>query len=119
MNEIENLTKQEKSVLLAKAMGKPFWIIRPDMATMDMKESTIINIYKPIHMALAWTCLNWAWQQTKTLHEKRSEEWIAKIDQVLVDYWCGGGDRAQCAWLDKILELAIEARLVELEEEKE
>jgi hypothetical protein len=121
MIDISNLTDQEKSVLLVKVMGKyeDVAVLQVVDALVDgdrkdyWKHNGIVeqipDLYNPAYMAKAWRVLNWAWLQTKTLHEKRAEEWIAKIDQVLMDYWCEGGDRAQRAWLDKIVELCIEA----------
>jgi hypothetical protein len=113
MMDISNLTDQEKSVLLAKAMGWPIeqglkvfgqidWIIPPEG---DM----IATLYNPVNMALAWRVLNWAQEQQPEY-----------VGQGFLDFWDVeyphlyefSPAEAQRLWLDKILELAIEAGLV-------
>ena len=112
MNDIDNLTKQEKSVLLAKAMGKPLWIIRIDVAMMGIEDSTISNLYHPANMALAFRTFYWFYHNTK-------------LARLLLDRWSiynlmgNPVEEIVPVLLDDILSLVIEAGLVELEEEKE
>ena len=109
--KLNNLTDQEKSVILARATG---WFINP----VDDNEwvyhlpdgttwRTADDLYHDGNMALAWRVHLWALKQ-----RNRS-------------YWnyCANGHRgayvweyadAQRLWLDKILALAIEAGLTEV-----
>ena len=124
---IDKLSDQEKSVMLAKAMGwtalywsnRDFWsswyhlvdennrkIKRRGIHknTGDVFHSLMVDLYKPSNMALAWRVLNWA-------HEtglcRRYADGVGKN----IHFWDAPAD-AQRAWLDKILTLAIEAGLV-------
>lgn len=117
---IDKLSDQEKSVMLAKAMGKspqnrqavPDWMIEiPGIARNDKElESVVFNLYDPENMALAWRVLNWV------NYTPLSGAWnVWFYDQLWM--WVPPAD-AQRKWLDKVLELAIEAGLVELEKEK-
>lgn len=138
--DISELSEQQKSVMLARAMGWEYGIVGDDVghgiATMRDSKGDMIwledfeypaaypykNLYDPANMALAWGVLNWAWNQTgqhdnDPLDERQSQEWILKIDQVLCDYWCDDPAKAQAVWLDLVLELAIKAGLVPAEEE--
>jgi len=127
MSTIEKMTDQEKSVFLAKAMGKPLWIIRLDVSMMGIEDSTISNLYDPANMSLAWMCLNWASERDDDIDDYSYPYYYAQGVEELFDtdveikdqIWAMSPAVAQCLWLDKILELAIEAGLVELEEEKE
>ena len=125
---LKDLNDQEKSVLLAKAMG---WKTDDDALKIHLpnplwresgyRQNVIRNLYDPANMALAWQVLNWAWKQTGNpnndpLSERRSQEWIDKIDQILMDYWCDSAVKAQQAWLDKIFALAVEAGLIQIDE---
>jgi hypothetical protein len=63
-----------------------------------------LDLYAPENMALAWRVLNWAW------------------NDLVINFWFKHMDfgripptEAQAAWLDKILELAIETGLIEAE----
>lgn len=69
------------------------------------------NLYAPENMALAWRVLNWAngnqmimdyWQETTYVEHEMFVYWFVLTPQ-----------EAQTAWLDKILQLAIEAGVVE------
>ncbi len=131
MNEIDDLKDHENSVLLAKAMG---WQIRNSdrieglQFVYDADEVQVhvtrdarflpndpFNLYAPAHMALAWRVLNWATIVLDFGLENNIQEWFeGEVDILLTT----PAANAQRLWLDKILELAIEAGLVELEEEK-
>ena len=84
------------------------------------------SLYDPANMALAWRVLNWA-----TVDKALAEFHAWWGDTTTEPIWFIVGQHfngveiikkpaaeAQRLWLDKILELAIEAGLVELEEEK-
>ena len=131
MNEIDDLKDHENSVLLAKAIG---WkIVNSDRIeglqfVYDIDEVQVhvtrdarflpndpFNLYAPAHMALAWRVLNWAEDldmSTPSLNWKLFEYPLRTLA-------CESPGDAQRLWLDKILALAIEAGLVELEKEKE
>ena len=135
---MNDLTDQEKSVLLAKAMGGepdtyPLWML-------DFKESRVLggetnlstadyvfNLYNPANMALAWRVLNWAGKQVPTETSRSGlilHSWAGRLHSFWgASYWVNGHKLflhsmdpadAQRAWLDKVLSLAIEAELVEV-----
>jgi hypothetical protein len=111
---IDKLTPEQKSVLLAKAMGL-------EIKTLDFKDDTFFvvpkdwgmewewyeDFYDSANMALAWRVLNWAHEQNPTW------DWMALTLKALRS----GPADAQRLWLDKTLELAIDAGIVELESE--
>ena len=128
--DLTKLTDQEKSVMLARAMG---WSVRHDAHNPDLSHvcnerglkeysqyynrvghnpwSIMTNLYDPANMALAWRVLNWAFDVSPYFlppywYRDHWEEYpgLAPAD-------------AQRAWLDKILALAIEAGIVELTHE--
>ncbi len=130
MMDISNLTDQAKSVLLAKAMGcykeeasmeqmelfygktwrhRDTWMVWRDCNDRWMPQG-LPDLYDPANMALAWRVHLWGLQAVFWTEYYR--------------WWRSPKDRpyiyanAACLWLDKILELAIEAGLVELDEEK-
>ena len=93
---IEGMTDQEKSVLLDRARGHSF---------------TFYDLYDPANMALAWRVLNWRFGKArayKTIVVEFDKWWDSCV------IWDKSPAAAQRAWLDKILELAIEAGIVEL-----
>jgi len=115
------MNDQEKSVMLAKAMGwkvtalpvghDDLFIIVP-----NEYDRNIRSFYSPANMALAWRVLNWA--------ETQKHYYPAPYSGLMVDvlyrsFWTDETffelppADAQRLWLDKILELAIEAGLVE------
>ena len=108
-------TDQQKSVLLAKAMG---WKVPPDtwgdwyFIASDGERITNTNLYDPANMHLAWRVLNWAWQN-KTLPTDDSSLWFWWHERNLPNL---PPAHAQRLWLDKIFELAVEAGIIKLQE---
>jgi hypothetical protein len=117
------MSDQEKSVMLARAMGWHqdidggwAWTIQPN--TLYLGSYSAVNfkpppdLYDPANMALAWRVLQWHWESDK-------HDFHADFD----DWWHGQSEPmyakadAQRAWLDKCLSLAVEAGLVEVEAE--
>jgi hypothetical protein len=89
------------------------------MSNHEAIAKAIGNLYDPENMALAWRVLNWA---AKKFHYGDSYSAGYRIDDWIMDEPIVKGDgayniwdlppaEAQRAWLDKILELAIEAGL--------
>ena len=125
---LDNLSDdQEKSVALAKAMGwdiKPHgrntlnmvWDIFDDFGSVGIMLGKSWNLYDPANMALAWRVLNWA---NKSVPFNSGDD----IWRQWEGWWDGLDIKgeypadAQRLWLDKILELAIEAGIVEMSEE--
>jgi len=110
---IEDMTTREKSVLLARAMG---WevqdSVQPGVSKFRVPDDNWVSWYYDLYptnrMALAWRVLKWA-----CLHDGLIRYRRGTID------WLDFGPlqrlppaEAQAAWLDMILELAIEAGLV-------
>ena len=123
----DELSDQEKSVMLAKLWG---WEMeyeppkyRNDYGTAFLMSNgkplhavqfrypaaypSIPNLYDPVNMSLAWLGLNWADTNLKG------------YDALDLYFWWDKGsllslppEKAQRAWLDKILELAIEAGML-------
>ena len=135
---ISKMTDQEKSLALAKLCGWVkqegiAWAFHPSglgnyyshLATLlNYKPEHITpNLYDPANMALAWLVLNWAMEQTEPM-VIRTSRWAPEPFPVdfgsEVDYWLSEKvdiarkppAEAQRAWLDEIVELAIEAGLV-------
>jgi hypothetical protein len=143
MSDISGLSDQEKSVMLARAMGWEFsrhecgegrwsWVdengyqiggsLHDDVVKVadDPALSVAPMLYSPARMALAWRVLNWAADRivtTRQIHawwysgdaQKHSKGYLVMLSP----------ERAQRAWLDKVLELAIEAGLVEVGDAQE
>ena len=119
--DLTKLSDQEKSVALAKAMG---WetFNSPHTGRKMIKRPEVVfiqdgNLYDPANMALAWRVLNWANEQHAP---DPQEEYIADEVQEYMRFfgaWLSilPPDEAQRNILDKILSLAIEAGLVEVE----
>jgi hypothetical protein len=126
MNE---LTDEEKSVLLAKAMGLMVekkmtnpWVAwfgnEEDARYVDVIFYTdnegylreTCNFYDG-HMEAAWQVLNWVGQWDQISQWTQYTQFWGWWDQH--DVWLIEYPKAQHLWLDKILELAIEAGLVE------
>jgi hypothetical protein len=120
--DISKLPDQEKSVLLAKAVG---WRVNEqgtiyyDFPSYLVEGKSYIHpidsLYNPANMALAFRCHLWA---LKHLPDNLPANFEYRI-------WFRNGDygkpvpwtrkNAQRLWLDKILELAIEAGIIEEE----
>ena len=129
---------QEKSVLLVKAMkwtlsnvikdasGKLFLLIQPkgDDWEWVVDIDAPLNLYDPANMALAWRVLNWASELDTEIDDYSYPYVISEAADCLfereledVKMWCLPPADAQRLWLDKILELAIEAGIVEIADE--
>ncbi len=127
--DVSNLTDQTKSVLLAKALAwsDPVYLTGPQLWVVYEHSGEIhsspyrFNLYAPATMALAWRVLNWAVYKpslnTPQFDENGFEVESLRFGFFRYEIW-GEMPDAQRRWLDKILTLAIEAGLVELEEEK-
>ena len=131
---IEDMTDQEKSVLLAKArgwkllkLGQPLvdWYAQGGIDISALVEQSItedekfwfdktgaihregVPNYYTDHMEVAWGMLNWATDTERRNNEEMIFWWIDT-------YTCNYSPAvAQRKWLDKILSLAIEAGIVE------
>ncbi len=110
MNEIDDLTDHEKSMLLAKVMGLEMYV--DDFGKTWIKfpgtSQVASDLYLEIHMALAFRCVHWIADKG---YDDLLLTWFAK-HKLIMD------ETMQQKMLNKILSLAIEAGLVELEEEK-
>ncbi len=101
---MDNLTDHEKSTLLCRLAGIPI-----------ERDLIIANLYNPNNMDLAWTVLNYFEDldmSTPSLNWRLFEYPLRTLA-------CESPPVAQRLWLDKILSLAIEAGIVELEEENQ
>ena len=115
--DLTKLSDEEKSVLLARAMGWEIRLIGASSCVIDNGEYLKVNaleypdLYDPHDMALAWRVLNWATDTERRNNEEMCLWWEeARLhNRTPAD--------AQRLWLDKILELAIEAGIVELTHE--
>ena len=115
MTDISKMSDREKSVLLARAMG---WKIYEFTHVMFYPlgydpSNRISNLYDPAYMALAWRVLNWAYNNVVV---KSQEEYLdigQQWEQWFITNIELGEEKAQRHWLDKIIELAIEAGVVE------
>ena len=121
---IDELTDQEKSVALARVMA---WKIHPVIGQHIIHRfihnvivgdeiignmlGDVLDLYDPANMALAWRVLNWAIETDLRIVEYDKSAPIAwEIYKGAQVFTLPPAD-AQRAWLDKILELAIEAGL--------
>jgi hypothetical protein len=129
MTDISKLSDQEKSVLLAKAMGCPAWITLPPGKWTEYNQ--FFNLYEvdsdgnPIHMPLAWRVLNWATEgdgnpnkidglQPRDILLCRFSEWLVGFSGVGFTIIVKESPAsAQRLWLDCILELTIEAGIID------
>ena len=111
------MNDQEKSVMLARAME---WTVTASL-TNDRQyisppnrpdsEDYITDLYDPANMALAWRVHLWAHYSAEVNHGYRYRNWCIRDTDTLFN------ENAQRLWLDKILELAIEAGLVEVKDD--
>ncbi len=118
---IKDLTDQEKSDLLCNLAG----ISKEQFSATGLDglewEFTWPDLYEvdedgiPLHMPLAWLILNW-WTEDEV--DRPWAQWAE-----FSGFWEDGfltqlpAADAQRLWLDKILELAIEAGMIELDKE--
>ena len=117
MMDISKMSDERKSVLLARAMGWEVFVthdvtvfIPPEGLSAEEHDRGIIgyvDFYDPTNMALAWRAIG-------VMVDKHTEIWDAFFDwwDLEID---PGHESAQRLWLDKILELAIEAGIIEEE----
>lgn len=114
----DELSDQEKSVMLARLMGKAvdcncgkpdckFGRESQQRTGRDWFLPDVPNLYDPVNMSLAWLGLNWADTNLKG------------YDALDLYFWWDKGsllslppEKAQRAWLDKILELAYKAGML-------
>ena len=144
---IDDLNDQEKSVMLARCMGwkklKPGKALVDWYATGGLDISALAeqafnpgtkywydetgairrdgvpNYYETDNMPLAWRVLNWAsieFSDNTDIETYIWREWEGWWDNA--DLKDESPAYAQRAWLDKILSLAIEAGLVDVEHER-
>ncbi len=157
---IDKLSDQEKSVLLARAMewkiihkptewevghySRGYYAIHdendnriplrvlfeagenyyshPYPKMPELEDFSVLNLFDTDEMALAWRVLNWAANRNDRIDDYSYPYTIAQGAESLfsIDYeieeqiWAWEPANAQRLWLDKILELAIEAELVEV-----
>lgn len=106
--DIKTLTDEQKSVMLAKLCG---WVVTNGFDGIIISSSTEVfqitltspnYLYNRKWMFIAWLVLNWA------MPNNDIDRWW-----VVVGIYNKPPAEAQRAWLDKVLELAIEAGLVE------
>lgn len=135
----DNLTDEQKSMMLAKAME---WYVESngagDIVYLDSNGLVIVgdftyfdlatapNLYDPANMALAWRVLNWA--MTLPEIERPMKNWLGdnwrKTDQdnntiFAPGWWFLASLAPQDAIreiLDAVLELAIEAGIAEMQD---
>ena len=129
--DISKMTDQVKSVLLAKAMGLEigehpiyeidwFFKIPEDW---DWECEWECDLYRASRMAIAWRVLNWASSRDDAiddysfpyiLSEGVESFFTLNLDDDLA-IWKMPPEMALRFWLDEILELAIEAGIIEEE----
>ena len=121
MNEIDNLTDQEKSVMLARVSGwevsKLGQIFPKKFPGSDIAIYSEDSLYNPRHMALAWHVAEWAWDFPPTLTVKQGQN-NKSVQHVFRVFWATKmrpikNRKCQRLWLDKILELAIQLIFLE------
>ena len=106
---MQEMSDQEKSVLLVKAMGWFFGMHRDGLKVSPENNGIIQdgNLYDPANMALAWRVHLWALDNLGAVEDWKYVSWWENM-AIFAE------DDAQRLWLDTILELAIEAGLVEV-----
>lgn len=134
---MNDLTDQQKSVLLAKAMGwrvklaqsgEPRWALEDEQRRqlggsiydepsvykdVDLTYSKLCpDLYDPANMALAWRVLNWAYDHPQIEDQGRHDHFIKWWREANLNTKLPAD--AQRLWLDKILELATNAGIVSL-----
>lgn len=108
----------EASAILARLMG---WKVEPDIyyldtmlfTELDGTERIGVNLYHPGDMSLAWRVLNWI--MTYPMDTEEAYQFRAKF-QLRTNFGellSLSADKAVRFWLDKILELANEAGMLD------
>jgi hypothetical protein len=127
MTDITKLTDQEKSVMLARAMGLftnydisnwSEW--EREQLQHEAHSKDGLNLYKVINFPLAWRVLNWAWNldpSDKLLASMGLYSWHEEIAWI-VDFDKPPAE-AQRLWLDCILKLAVESGVIEIADKEE
>ncbi len=121
---IKDLTDQEKSELLIKRIGEggePMLLFGNHLHFTKPDYDDLDDLYKldrhgnPLHLPQAWRVLNWAYAvlEDQGRHHMFLDWWI------IANLHVKSLSVAMRLWLDKILELAIEAGIVELDKETE
>ena len=136
MTQIPDTTTEEgrqaASVLLAQLVG---WITTDEVfhhyhppsgggTSVNHRRGQVIGnifglvptLYNPANMALAWRVLNWAFSNLPGKTGQSQEFWDFLHAQEYWDQhylWGTPPAEAQRAWLDKILTLAIQAKMFE------
>ncbi len=108
---LRTMTSQQKSVLLARAMGwevSPLGSIFPTEGDGHIAIHPESSLYDPNEMALAWRCLRWVSQGYEDWRAE-FQEWFASTAFELM-----GEEHAQRIWLDHVLKLAIDEGLIPL-----
>lgn len=120
------MNDEEKSVLLAKLCGwirpagdeylEGLWIIETPhpMWTIcywreEPTELPGLNFYDSKYMSIAWEIMNWALTNFNIPNHFFQLREIANG----MNIFTLSPFQAQCTWLDKILELAIEAKMIQ------
>ena len=133
---IDEMSDQEKSVLLARAMGleiepqfaHPHDIFIKIPSEWDYEWELLEGDFYTAPMEISWRVLNWASEQMPKETSPPGmvvHTWAGRLHSFWGEsHWVGKSKLfihsmppadAQRLWLDKILELAIEAGLVEVE----
>lgn len=108
--DISTLTDSEKTLMLAKVMG---WrvCLGGEHIPIDIDENKTLylrpgnTLYTISNMFLAWLVLSWA-------HENLETRYADGVGH-FIEFWLPP-EQAQRVWLDKVLELALDAGLVEV-----
>ena len=111
---MNDMTDQEKSVLLAKAMGADWKYFHNDeideWLILD-SENVVIgygNLYDPANMALAWRVLNWAHKQ----FPGHGINPITKMYQGFHEAVFLPADKVIEVWLDETINILVEAEII-------
>lgn len=120
---IENMTDEQKSVMLAKLVG---WEVseRHGVESVHYIDAVFVStdkftarltgpdfLYADKWMALAWRVLNWAADRLPGETGQR-QSFFKMLNGSGSALWWLSPEQAQRLWLDKILSLAIEAGMV-------
>ena len=124
MKNLSELSDEQKSVMLARLCGWKYkkrgilgnsWWAEDDLIydeCYDQSEARLLDLYDTKNMSLAWRVLNWAMDSNLSAREKADIMALFYVDKPFALEMSPA--EAQCAWLDKILSLAIEAGMLEV-----